>query len=77
MEKSGKTTRKVDQAIQDLLLKGMTYLHEGIHKDVECHIHIFTVFIERLKAEHPNTKYTYEFNYWDGIWCYKIETHDL
>ena len=77
MRKSGKTTRKVDQAIQDLFTKGIAYLYEGRINNKSVHQEAMNVFNSRISSEHPNTKYTYEYGCYDGIWCFKIETHNL
>lgn len=74
---SGKKTRKVDRAIQDFFNNGLTYLYNGRSMNVKDHAELLTLFLKRMNSEHPNAKYVYEFNLFDGVWCYKIEKHDL
>lgn len=77
MRKSGKTTRKVDQAVQDFFNNGITYLYEGRVANKNVHQEAMNVFNSRMQSEHPHAKYTHEYGCFDGIWCFKIEKHNL
>lgn len=72
-----KNTLKVDRAVDELHQKGITYLYEGRHNNTSKHITLLSIFTDRMTSEHPTTKYTYEYAKWDGVWCYKIKTHNL
>ena len=70
---TGISTRKIDNAVQDLFNKGIAYLYDGRHNNQEKHIILLTKFINRMSLEHPKTEYHYDYNKWDGVWCYKIK----
>jgi len=72
-----KHTLKVDNAVDGLRRNKISYLYEGRHNNKSKHIQLLTIFTERMTSEHPNIKYTYEYGKWDGVWCYKIQTHNL
>lgn len=75
--KNGTKTRKVDSAIQDLFNKGVAYLYNGRNNIQDKHKDLLTTFTNRMSLEHPKAKYHYEYGKWDGVWCYKIVTHNL
>ena len=71
--RSGKTTKKVDQAVQDLFKKGIAYLYEGRTARVIEHAEALDVFITRMRSEHPLCEYSYSFGNHSNVWCFKIE----
>ena len=77
--KIGKTTKTIDRCIQELFSKGITYIYDGRGSSTakEQTDETFEIFMERLKREHPNAKYVSKYGMVDGIWCYKVETHNL
>ena len=77
MNKSGKTTRKVDAAVQDFFKNGLAYLYEGRTQAKLSHKHAMEVFKKRMFSEHPGAKFSYDYGCYDGVWCYKIEQHNL
>jgi hypothetical protein len=77
MNRSGKTTRKVDQAVQYFFKNGVAYIYEGRERKESHHEHAFSIFKKRMEAEHPSAQYTYKYGCYDGVWCYKVESHNL
>lgn len=77
MEKSGKTTRKVDQAVQDFFNNGIAYLYDERVNNKSVHEKAMHIFNVRMQNEHPNAKYTFEYGCFDSVWCFKIEKHNL
>jgi hypothetical protein len=77
--KTGKTTRIIDRCIQELFSKGITYVYDGRGSSTqkEQTEKAVSTFINRLETEHPKAKYASLYGEYDGIWCYKFETHNL
>ena len=77
MRRSGITTRKVDVAIQDFFTKGIAFLYEGRNNSKQRHQECMDLFNKRMESEHRNAKYDYKYGEFEGVWCFKIEKHDL
>lgn len=67
----------VDRSVSEILVSGKTYLYNGRHKDSARHSIALATFMNRMTAEHPEKKYFYEYGNHYGVWCYKIELHNL
>lgn len=79
ISKTGKTTRIVDRCIQYLFKNGVCYVYEGrgTKDQEEMTRHVFNVFRKRMENEHPHAQYHYKYGTFDGIICYKVQTHNL
>ncbi len=77
--KTGNTTRIIEMFIQELFSKGITYVYDGrgTSTQKEQTEKALTLFVDRLEREHPKAKYVSRYGEYDGIWCYKFETHNL
>lgn len=78
-KKLGKTTRIVDRCIQEFFDNKITFVYDGRGEinNKEQTENTFSIFIKRLELEHPKVKYFYRFGNYDGIDCYKVESHNL
>lgn len=74
--RTGRSTQIVDRCVQEFFTTGKTYLYDHTREQSET-TRLFSIFQERLKTEHPHAQYTYHEDIIDGIYCYKIEIHDL
>lgn len=75
MRKTGITTRKIDNAVQDYFNNGFAYLYESRNATREANEVIFHTFSNRLFNEHNqqlNKDYQTIYNCIDGIWCFKV-----
>ena len=77
--KKGNTTRIIDRCIQELFSKGVTYIYDGrgTSSQKEQTEKALCIFVGRLEREHPKAKYVSKYGEYDGIRCYKFETHNL
>ena len=77
--KTGNTTRTIDRCVQELFTNKVTYVYDGRGKPEQAELtkKAFGIFIERLEREHPKAKYVSRFGNYDGIECFKVETHNL
>jgi hypothetical protein len=77
--KKGNSTRIIDRCIQELFTKGITYVYDGRGTSTQDEQTEKTIrlFVERLKREHPKTKYVSKYGEYDHIWCYKVENRNL
>jgi hypothetical protein len=74
MRQSGKTTRLVDRNIQQFFEKGYCFIYEGRATDTqeEETNYALELFTSRLRREHFQTSYNYEYGTFDGIKCYRV-----
>lgn len=75
--RTGKTTRLIDRFVQEFFNKGLVYVYEGRLNDRNTHTELLHKLLDRLSLEHPNLKYIYKYGCYDGIWCFKLEMHEL
>lgn len=75
--RTGKTTRKVDRAIQDLFTNEYAYLYDGRSSNIKNHTEVLEVFKRRMLSEHNHINFNYRFANHDGVHCWKIELHNL
>ncbi len=74
----GVTTRLVDRYIQDFFNKGICFIYEDRYsenteeKTKQC----FDLFVKRMKSEHEQVLYSFEFTIVDRIKCYRVEKND-
>jgi hypothetical protein len=74
----GATTRLVDRYIQDFFNKGICFIYEDRYsenteeKTKQC----FDLFVKRMKSEHEQVLYSFEFTEADRINCYKVVKDD-
>ena len=72
-----KTTAIVDRCVKEFFEKGKTYVYERTESGDNSEVlteHAFAVFLRRMDAEHPGTKYSYEFEKNSGILCYHVKS---
>lgn len=72
-----KKTLMLDRAVQSLLNKGFAFVYNGRTDVKKPHDEILSTFSTRMSSEHPNIKYTARYVNESGMWCYRIETHEL
>lgn len=75
--RTGKTTRLIDRFVQEFFNKGFVYVYEERSNDRNIHTELLHRLLDRLSLEHPNLKYIYKYGCYDGIWCFKLEKHEL
>lgn len=73
----GVKTRLIDRAIQEFFTKGITYLYNGRSDKREKHQVILDLFINRIQSEHKGQGYIYTYACYDGVWCFRVEIHNL
>ena len=70
------TTAIVDRCVKEFFEKGKTYVYERTESGDNSEAlteHAFAVFLRRMDAEHPGTKYHYNFENNSGILCYHVK----
>ena len=77
--KTGVTTRMIDRCIQELFINGFTYVYDGrgTSEMKDKTEKAYRTLITMLENEHPTARYVSAHGFYDGIECYKIETHNL
>ena len=71
-----KTTAIVDRCVKEFFERGRTYVYERTESGENSEAlteHAFAVFLRRMDAEHPGTKYSYEFENNSGILSYHVK----
>lgn len=67
-----KMSRKVDDAIEELMVRNECYLYEGRSARLEGHLDLFKLFRARMLREWTEVKYLHEYGCWCDIWCFRI-----
>lgn len=75
MRRTGKTTRFIDNAIQDYFTNGFAFVYEGRSRNRVVHEHALKVFTNRLFHEHHlnlNKDYIAKYENDGNMWYFKI-----